>query len=103
MNKDILSKLLEEALHPEFLEVMDRTKAHSEHEQSDGGGHYEVRIVCAEFVGMPSLARHRLINEATASVREAIHALAVKAYTPEEFAALNQPKKSRPAIALKTL
>ncbi|WP_414041808.1 BolA family protein [Acidithiobacillus sp. M4-SHS-6] len=102
MSKQQLEQLLENALHPEFLEVRDRTKAHSEHEQSDGGGHYELRIVCAQFAGMTALARHRLVNAATESVRDQIHALAVKAYTPEEFAALNQPKVPRRTISLHT-
>ncbi|PKY10213.1 BolA family transcriptional regulator [Acidithiobacillus marinus] len=102
MNKQQLEQLLEDALHPEFMEVKDRTEAHSEHEQSDGGGHYELRIVCAQFAGMAPLARHRLVNAATESVRDQMHALAVKAYTPEEFAALNQPKAPRRTISLNT-
>ncbi|MGE4531852.1 MAG: BolA family protein [Acidithiobacillus sp.] len=102
MNKAILTDLLEKALHPEFMELKDRTEAHSEHEQSDGGAHYELRIVCAQFAGLAPLARHRLVNDATQSVRAQLHALAIKAYTPEEFAALNVPKVKRPSILLKT-
>lgn len=102
MNKQVLEQLIEDALHPELLEIRDRSEAHSSHEQSDGGGHYELRIVCHQFEGMAPLARHRLVNAATESVREKIHALAVKAYTPEEFAALNKPKTQRPTISLNT-
>jgi BolA protein len=103
MNKEILGNLLREALNPEFLEIDDRTEAHSGHASSGDGGHYELRIVSSQFVGLAPLARHRLVNTATDPVRQEIHALSIKAYSPEEFAAQNQPKTPRPTIALNVL
>ena len=103
MNKEILGNLLRDALNPEFLEINDRTKSHSGHASSGGGGHYEVRIVSSRFAGLPPLARHRLVNTVTDPLRQEIHALTIKAYSPEEFAAQNQSKTQRPAIALNVL
>ena len=103
MNKEILEELLRNALNPEFLEVEDRTEAHSGHASSGGGGHYAVRIVSGRFEGLAPLARHRLVNTATDSVRQEIHALTVKTYTPTEFAAQNQSPTGRPAIPLNVL
>ena len=103
MNKEVLEELLRNALSPEFLEIEDRTEAHSGHASSGGGGHYAVRIVSSRFEGLAPLARHRLVNTATDPVRQEIHALTVKAYTPEEFAARNQSPAGRPAIPLNVL
>jgi BolA protein len=39
------------------------------------------------FAGKPRVARHRLVYDALADeLRQGIHALAIKAFTPEEFA-----------------
>ena len=55
---------------------------------SDDDTHFEAVIVAAEFAGKRSLARHQLVY-ATLGPRmgREIHALSIKAYTPEEWAA----------------
>ena len=51
-----------------------------------GGGHYVLTIVSAKFEGRSALERHRLVYDALQEImRKHIHALSVKAYTPEEF------------------
>ena len=84
MSKALLETRIRTALHPELLEIKDRSEAHSAHELSDGGGHYEVLVVTEQFQGLAPLARHRLVYAATASVSN-IHALSIKAMTPEEM------------------
>ena len=56
--------------------------------QSDDGTHFEALIVAAAFAGKRSLARHQLVYAAlgTRMGRE-IHALSIRAYTPEEWSA----------------
>lgn len=50
--------------------------------------HFEAVIVAGAFAGKRSLARHQLVYAALGELmgRE-IHALSIKAYTPEEWAA----------------
>jgi len=55
------------------------------------GGHFSVRIVAAAFAGKPRVARHRMVYDALAdAMQRGIHALAITAYTPEEFALLSR-------------
>ena len=55
---------------------------------SDDDTHFEAVIVAGAFAGKRSLARHQLVY-ATLGERmgREIHALSIKAYTPEEWAA----------------
>ena len=55
---------------------------------TDGQGHYEATVVAAAFAGKRSLQRHQLVYATLGSrVGNEIHALALKTYTPEEWAA----------------
>ena len=48
-----------------------------------------VTIVAAAFAGKARVARHRMVYDALAdAMQRGIHALAITAYTPEEFALL---------------
>jgi acid stress-induced BolA-like protein IbaG/YrbA len=54
-----------------------------------GGDHYQAVVVSSQFVGKSLIQQHQLVygtvREAMAS--EAIHALALKTYTPEAWQA----------------
>lgn len=78
--------LLIEALSPLSLEVTDDSHKHAGHAGARGGqGHFGVDIVSAAFVGKPPLARHRLVYDALGGLmRTDIHALAIRARTPDE-------------------
>lgn len=74
-------------LDPEQIEIVDQSARHAGHEGAKGGGgHYILTIVSHKFSGKSTLVRHRLVyallNE---MMHKDIHALSVKAYTPEEF------------------
>lgn len=78
---------LDEKLEPESLEIVNESHLHAGHHGSPGTGesHFRVVIVAAKFTGKNRLARHRLINAALAEeLNGGIHALAIKALTPEE-------------------
>ncbi|PMS16308.1 BolA family transcriptional regulator [Trinickia dabaoshanensis] len=80
---------LSAALAPESVAVRDDSAQHAGHAGAAAGGHYTVTIVAAAFAGKPRVARHRLVYDALADVMQrGIHALAIMAYTPEEFARL---------------
>ncbi len=78
--------LLEAALAPTRLEVIDDSHKHAGHAGARGGqGHFSVDVVSAEFAGKPLLARHRLVYAALGNMMHTdIHALVIRARTPEE-------------------
>lgn len=81
----IRQRLLE--LEPEQVEIADASARHAHHEGAKGGGgHYLLTIVSCKFMGKSALARHRLVYSLLNDMmHKRIHALGIKAYTPEEF------------------
>lgn len=79
--------VLEAQLAPEFLDVEDDSAAHAGHAGArSGGGHYNVTIVSAAFRGKTLPARHRLVYQALDGLMGSqIHALAIRALTPEQL------------------
>jgi BolA protein len=75
------------ALAPENVEILDESGDHVGHEGAKGGGgHFHLVIVSPRFAGQPTLARHRMVYEALGDLmRKDIHALAIRALTPNEF------------------
>ncbi len=75
------------ALSPESLEIIDRSHEHAGHEGAKaGGGHFDVTIVTEVFNDMNTVQRHRTVYEALGdAMKSEIHALSIRAYTPEEF------------------
>jgi len=58
---------------------------------SNDDTHFEALIVAEAFAGKRSLARHQLVYAALGErMGREIHALSIKAYTPEEWAAQTQ-------------
>jgi acid stress-induced BolA-like protein IbaG/YrbA len=54
---------------------------------SDDNTHFEAVVVAAEFDGVRPLGRHQLVYETLGSrVGNEIHALSIKAFTPDEWA-----------------
>ena len=78
---------LNQAFDPEMVKITDDSHLHAGHEGArDGRGHFTVMIVADKFRGCSQLQRHRLIYEALDSLLETdIHALSIKAYSPDEI------------------
>ena len=55
-----------------------------------GGDHLQAIVVSSQFEGKPRVKQHQLVYEALseAMATEAIHALALKTYTPEAWKSL---------------
>jgi BolA family transcriptional regulator, general stress-responsive regulator len=86
----LIETRLTAALTPVSISVRDDSAQHAGHAGASAGGHYTVTIVAAAFAGKARVARHRLVYDALAdAMQRGIHALAIMAYTPEEFAALS--------------
>lgn len=74
-------------LQPVKVEVEDDSHLHAGHAGArGGGGHYRLYIVSSQFAGKSTLARHRMIYCALGEMmKHEIHALNIKANTPEEL------------------
>ncbi len=67
------------------LEIADDSHAHVGHAgaKERGGGHFELKIVSAQFIGKSLVARHRLIYTALGDLMQSeIHALKIDARVP---------------------
>lgn len=75
------------ALTPSTLEIVDDSHKHAGHAGAQaGGGHFTVTLVAAAFTGKSLLQRHRMVYDALGSAMHTdIHALSIRAYTPDEF------------------
>jgi BolA family transcriptional regulator, general stress-responsive regulator len=73
-------------LNPAILEIIDESRKHAGHAGArDGGGHYVLHIVSAQFAGNNTVARHRMIYSALGELmKREIHALTIQAHTPDE-------------------
>ena len=74
-------------LEPDSVELVDDSAQHAGHAGArPGSGHFSLIIVSAQFEGKSRQARHRLIHAALGEMLEhEIHAIAIKAYTPDEI------------------
>lgn len=82
-----IEQRLRAALAPLRLEVEDESAKHAGHAGArEGGGHYDVTIVAAQFAGKSLLQRHRLVYDALGEAmrKEDIHALSIHALAPDE-------------------
>ena len=74
------------SLAPENLDIVDESSKHAGHEGAKGGGHYQMTIVSSQFRGKSTMGRHRMVYAALSGMmHKEIHALSIKAYTPEEL------------------
>jgi len=81
-----IEQRLRAALQPLRLEIKDESAKHAGHAGArEGGGHFDVTIVAAQFSGQGLLQRHRLVYDALGeAMRKDIHALSIHAFSPDE-------------------
>ncbi len=74
-------------LSPDSVELIDDSEQHAGHAGArGGGGHFQLIIVSPLFEGKSAQARHRMVHAALGALLEReIHALTIKAYTPDEI------------------
>ncbi len=75
------------ALRPVVLHLDDDSAEHAGHAgAAGGGGHFSVLIVSEQFAGLTRVARHRAVLDRVGDlIPYPVHALAIRAYTPDEF------------------
>ena len=72
-------------LEPQSLDIEDESHLHAGHAGAREGGHYKITIVAAAFAGHNTVKRHRLTHEAVGDLmRGRIHALSIRAFSPDE-------------------
>ena len=83
--------ILKKEFEPQILEVVDDSAKHAGHAEvrgATGATHFSVLIVADCFTGKTLVERHRMIYESLKEeLKSSIHALAIKAYTPQEHTA----------------
>lgn len=73
------------ALEPLSLAIEDESHLHAGHAGAKEGGHYKITIVAAAFSGQNTVKRHRMIHAAVGDLmRGRIHALSIRAFSPDE-------------------
>ena len=74
-------------LTPVVFELADDSAEHVGHAgAAAGGGHFSLLIVSEEFSGLTRIARHRAVLDRVGDlIPHPVHALAIRAYTPDEF------------------
>lgn len=82
-----IHRRLAETLAPTHLEVRDDSEAHRGHAGHDprGESHFTVEIESPRFAGLSRVERQRAVNAALKDLlAERVHALAIRARTPDE-------------------
>jgi acid stress-induced BolA-like protein IbaG/YrbA len=75
-------------MQPEELKHIIESALPTEHVAVTGDGrHFEATVVSAAFVGKGMLKQHRMVYDALGDrfQTQAVHALTLKTYTPEEW------------------
>jgi BolA protein len=82
----VIRQRLQEAFAPATLDIVDESHKHAGHAGArSGGGHFAVYLVSPAFAGKSPIERHRMVYTALGQLMTSdIHALSVKALTPEE-------------------
>ncbi|MGI9433832.1 MAG: BolA family protein [Geminicoccaceae bacterium] len=86
---DRIRTKLSDALSPTHIELVDESALHEGHAgaRPEGESHFRLLIVTDMFIGRGRLERQRMIHHALGDLMtEEIHALSIKALTPEEMA-----------------
>ena len=82
-----VEQMLGERLHVTAVRVEDESHLHAGHPGAKSGSHFRVEIASPQFVGLSKVKQHRLVYSAlTVELQTSIHALALKTYTPDEWA-----------------
>jgi acid stress-induced BolA-like protein IbaG/YrbA len=76
-------------VEPRSIEDSIRTGLDVTHLEVTGdGAHFEAVVVSPRFAGLPRVRQHQLVYAALGDrMREEIHALSMKTYSPDEWAA----------------
>jgi BolA protein len=90
----IIEKKLKEKFEPVHMEIVNESYKHNVPAEAEY--HFKVVLVAKSFEGQGLIQRHRAVNEVLKEeLVEALHALSLHTYTPEEWAK-KQPSTQTP-------
>jgi BolA protein len=93
--QESITRNLNHALSPSHLEVVNESGQHQVPPGSES--HFKVTVVSPALAGLSRVARHRAVHQALADELAAgLHALAVHAFTPEEWEARGRRAEASP-------
>lgn len=87
---DRIRRKVTEGLAPVRLELVDQSHQHAGHAGAAAAGpggetHFDLVVVSSAFAGLSRVARQRRVHELVADeLAERVHALSIRALTPEE-------------------
>ena len=86
--KLLMEQRLNDALNPSTMELTDESAAHAGHvgaqDYAGGESHFRLSITSAQFAGLGTLARHRLVYHALGDLMQLrVHALSIQAHAPQ--------------------
>tara|TARA_B100001996_G_scaffold149802_1_gene114016 strand:- start:201 stop:470 length:270 start_codon:yes stop_codon:yes gene_type:complete len=74
-----------DSLNPIKIKIEDQGYLHVGHAGAKSGGHFKLIIISEHFKNKSLIERHRIIYDALgALMKTEIHALSIKAYSPNE-------------------
>ena len=80
IRENILSKIKEE-LNPSFLEVIDESHLHANHnpDAKNGGTHFKITVISNFFEGKSKVEKHRIIHQILDyELKNGLHALTLE-------------------------
>jgi BolA family transcriptional regulator, general stress-responsive regulator len=82
-----LQNILQTVMRPLHLETINESELHAGHEHMGPETHFRVVMVSEQFREKRPTERHRLVHATIAELlKDKIHAITLKLYTPEEWA-----------------
>lgn len=78
-----IENALKKNLNPEFIEVINESNKHNVPKGAES--HFKLSIVSKEFTGLTKIKRHKIVYQILSEIMNAIHALSLGLYTPEEW------------------
>ena len=94
--KQAIETKLVKSFNLDYFEVVNESRFHNVPEGSET--HFKVVLISPQFEGLRLIARHRAVNKALADeLNGQVHALAIHAFTAEEWLSKNQKFPDSPA------
>lgn len=92
----LIEQKLTDGFRPEALQVINESGSHNVPPGSES--HFKLVIASLAFAGLGRIQRHRRVYELLADeLKAGVHALAIHAYTPDEWLARAEAAPASPA------